>query len=163
MRQLREDGELLLAGTRILVVEDEVFLALELEEALSGEGAEVVGPSHTVPKRTHWLARKCSRPRCSTCRWAGIPSARSPRNYQTAGSLSSSIRAKATLRACTANGQGARLSGNRSRRKSWSQPWRDCSRTDMGLWGLRANDCQFGWEGRPLARSTCSGEPIVRR
>ncbi|MFY9698565.1 MAG: hypothetical protein WAK34_09660 [Rhodoplanes sp.] len=28
-------------------MEDEVFLALELEQALSGEGAEVVGPSHT--------------------------------------------------------------------------------------------------------------------
>lgn len=55
MPQLREDGELLLAGTRILVVEDEVFLALELEEALSGEGAEVVGPSHTVAE-AHALA-----------------------------------------------------------------------------------------------------------
>lgn len=33
----------------------QVFLALELEEALSGEGAEFVGPSHTVAE-AHALA-----------------------------------------------------------------------------------------------------------
>lgn len=40
--------DLTLAGTRILVVEDEVLLALELEQALSDEGAEIVGPCYTV-------------------------------------------------------------------------------------------------------------------
>ena len=51
MRRLCSTKEnLTLAGTRILVVEDEVLLALELELALSCEGAEIVGPCYTIPQ-----------------------------------------------------------------------------------------------------------------
>src|SRR5262245_14062832 len=37
-----------LSGARILVVEDDFLIALELAAVLSDAGAEVVGPSHTV-------------------------------------------------------------------------------------------------------------------
>lgn len=37
-----------LAGTRILVIEDEYYLADDLSRALSGAGAEVVGPVGTL-------------------------------------------------------------------------------------------------------------------
>ena len=42
-----EEGERLL-GKRVLVVEDEAMLAMDLGFALEDEGAEVVGPSGTV-------------------------------------------------------------------------------------------------------------------
>ena len=58
MRRLCSTKEnLTLAGTRILVVEDEVLLALELELALSCEGAEIVGPCYTI-KEAQNLATK---------------------------------------------------------------------------------------------------------
>ena len=37
-----------LAGRRLLVVEDEYFLAAELVEALSADGAKVIGPAASV-------------------------------------------------------------------------------------------------------------------
>lgn len=37
-----------LEGARILVVEDEVIIALEIAASLEEEGAEVIGPSHTL-------------------------------------------------------------------------------------------------------------------
>jgi CheY-like chemotaxis protein len=37
-----------LAGRRILVVEDEYFIASDLKRALAGEGAEVIGPVSSV-------------------------------------------------------------------------------------------------------------------
>jgi DNA-binding NtrC family response regulator len=37
-----------LSGVRVLVVEDDFFIALELATTLSDAGAEVVGPSNTV-------------------------------------------------------------------------------------------------------------------
>lgn len=41
----RRDGVESLAGLRVLVVEDEALLALDLEEGLVAEGCEVVGPA----------------------------------------------------------------------------------------------------------------------
>ena len=38
----------LLAGRRILVVEDEVLVAMELSFALADAGASVAGPAHTI-------------------------------------------------------------------------------------------------------------------
>src|SRR5512132_362784 len=37
-----------LSGARILVVEDEVFIALDLQATLTDAGAEVIGPSFTL-------------------------------------------------------------------------------------------------------------------
>jgi DNA-binding NtrC family response regulator len=37
-----------LEGARILVVEDEVIIALDIAASLEDEGAEVIGPSHTL-------------------------------------------------------------------------------------------------------------------
>lgn len=37
-------------NSRILVVEDEVLIALEIAQALEAEGFEVVGPCHTVSR-----------------------------------------------------------------------------------------------------------------
>jgi CheY-like chemotaxis protein len=37
-----------LEGARILVVEDEVIIALDIAASLEEEGAEVIGPSHTM-------------------------------------------------------------------------------------------------------------------
>ena len=42
----------LLRGRRILVVEDEFLLALDLELALQAAGAEVIGPAGTLVKAT---------------------------------------------------------------------------------------------------------------
>lgn len=39
-----------LAGRRILVIEDEYFVASDLKRILRGEGAEVVGPTADVPR-----------------------------------------------------------------------------------------------------------------
>ncbi|MEK0081884.1 HWE histidine kinase domain-containing protein [Benzoatithermus flavus] len=44
---VRED---VLAGTRVLVVEDELMLTMTLERILKGVGAEPVGPATTVPE-----------------------------------------------------------------------------------------------------------------
>jgi DNA-binding response OmpR family regulator len=41
-------GSALLGGARVLVVEEDFFIALELVSILSEAGAEVVGPSQTV-------------------------------------------------------------------------------------------------------------------
>jgi DNA-binding NtrC family response regulator len=41
-------GSALLGGARVLVVEDDFFIALELASILSDAGAEIVGPSQTV-------------------------------------------------------------------------------------------------------------------
>ena len=38
-----------LAGRRVLLVEDEVIVALELSLELEDQGAEVVGPAHSLP------------------------------------------------------------------------------------------------------------------
>lgn len=45
---LHEDRTSSLAGLRILIVEDDPFLALELEQLVADHGAEVVGPVPTV-------------------------------------------------------------------------------------------------------------------
>src|SRR5215831_14789420 len=37
-----------LAGTRILIVEDEVIVAMDIQTILEDEGAKVVGPAHTL-------------------------------------------------------------------------------------------------------------------
>ena len=39
-----------LAGKRVLVVEDEYFIATEIAEALEAAGAVVIGPAATVPE-----------------------------------------------------------------------------------------------------------------
>jgi CheY-like chemotaxis protein len=39
-----------LAGRRVLVVEDEMMIAMLLEDMLSELGCAVVGPAHTVPE-----------------------------------------------------------------------------------------------------------------
>lgn len=38
----------LLAGLRVLIVEDDALIALDLADTLSAAGAEVVGPAHAV-------------------------------------------------------------------------------------------------------------------
>jgi len=48
--------EQLLAGSRILVVEDEYFLADDLDEALTQAGAEVLGPMPSVGDATRFIA-----------------------------------------------------------------------------------------------------------
>ena len=42
------DEQTRLAGTRVLIVEDEYYLADDLSRALSGAGAEIVGPVGTL-------------------------------------------------------------------------------------------------------------------
>ncbi|MBB5696139.1 response regulator [Muricoccus pecuniae] len=63
---MSEGGETL-RGRRILVVEDEYFIAEEVREALERAGAEVVGPVPEVGEAMA-LAREgaCSTGRCST-------------------------------------------------------------------------------------------------
>lgn len=45
-----------LQGSRILVVEDEYFLAADIQEALTAAGADVVGPVATVDEAAALLA-----------------------------------------------------------------------------------------------------------
>jgi DNA-binding response OmpR family regulator len=45
---LQEDIRSRLAGRRVLVAEDDPLIAAELHDALSGQGAQVVGPVPTV-------------------------------------------------------------------------------------------------------------------
>ena len=51
-------GPVSLAGRRILLVEDEMMLALELEMALEDEGAEVIGPIDDLSKGLARLDRE---------------------------------------------------------------------------------------------------------
>lgn len=46
---INSDGSDPIVGRRILVVEDEVVLAMELETLLGEHGLEVIGPVHNVP------------------------------------------------------------------------------------------------------------------
>jgi CheY-like chemotaxis protein len=46
-----------LAGRRILIVEDEMLVALDLEELLKSWGAEVLGPVPSVAKALDYLAQ----------------------------------------------------------------------------------------------------------
>ena len=54
-----EDREepLSLSGTRVLVVEDEYFIADDVRRILSGAGAEIVGPVATVAKAQQAIDR----------------------------------------------------------------------------------------------------------
>ena len=45
-----------LSGRRILVVEDEVLLAMDLEDALASHGAEVLGPVSSIAQALALLA-----------------------------------------------------------------------------------------------------------
>lgn len=45
-----EDRENPLAGTRVLIVEDEYYLADDLSRALTEAGAEIIGPVGTLPE-----------------------------------------------------------------------------------------------------------------
>lgn len=42
--------------SRILVVEDEALIAMEIADALEEGGFEVIGPCHTVSQALNWLA-----------------------------------------------------------------------------------------------------------
>lgn len=44
----KQDGKL--AGRRILIVEDEFFLADDLKRALAAQGAEIAGPANTLDR-----------------------------------------------------------------------------------------------------------------
>lgn len=46
-----------MAGRKILVVEDEFFVAEDLSELLRSAGAEVVGPASTLPAALHLVER----------------------------------------------------------------------------------------------------------
>jgi CheY-like chemotaxis protein len=46
-----------LAGLRILVVEDESIIALDIARLLAAAGATVIGPAHTVTKALYLIAR----------------------------------------------------------------------------------------------------------
>jgi DNA-binding response OmpR family regulator len=47
-----------LAGARLLIVEDEVIIAMELQSALEEAGAKVIGPAHTFKAAMQCAAHK---------------------------------------------------------------------------------------------------------
>lgn len=51
-------GELPLSGARVLIVEDEFFIADDLARALRGAGGEPVGPVNTVEQAEQLLGRE---------------------------------------------------------------------------------------------------------
>lgn len=57
---IRGDNAAFLAGARVLLVEDEPLIALELEQFLAACGAEIVGPAPTV--RAALAALQAGRP-----------------------------------------------------------------------------------------------------
>lgn len=64
-----------LQGVRVLVVEDEYFIADDLRNALAAQGAAVVGPAPSVHRASELLARElrfnspCSTSICGV-RWS---------------------------------------------------------------------------------------------
>ena len=60
---MTEAGQALLAGKRILVVEDEYWLAAEIAHALEEEGAEILGPAGTMAQAQDLLEQQ--RPDCA--------------------------------------------------------------------------------------------------
>ena len=57
-RASRSASASVLQATRILVVEDEALIALEIASILSGEGAEIVGPMMTVKDALACIGRE---------------------------------------------------------------------------------------------------------
>ena len=55
---LSNEGAAGLAGVRVLIVEDELLVALDLEESLAAAGAEVLGPVPTVRRALAALERR---------------------------------------------------------------------------------------------------------
>jgi DNA-binding NtrC family response regulator len=47
-----------IAGRRILIIEDEMLLAMDLEQFLQGCGAEVLGPVPTIEQALEFLSRQ---------------------------------------------------------------------------------------------------------
>ena len=71
------DGKL----ARILVVEDDAFLAFDLVEWLSRAGFTVVGPASSLAEAMPLLSRLAATRQCSTCTSAGArPRSRWPLN-----------------------------------------------------------------------------------
>jgi hypothetical protein len=54
-----------LAGQRILVVEDEMLLAMMVEDLLAGLGCRVIGPARPSPRRCALRSRNASTASCS--------------------------------------------------------------------------------------------------
>jgi hypothetical protein len=79
-----------LAGKRVLIVEDDNILAMNLVEELAAEGAKAIGPAGTVDgalkaiKNADWMVRS------STSTWGGTRLSRSPMLWLTATFHSSS-------------------------------------------------------------------------
>jgi hypothetical protein len=60
-------GPLPLAGCRVLILEDEYYLAADLEASLSSAGAEIVGPISELSKVLEQVAHDAA-PTCNTHR-----------------------------------------------------------------------------------------------
>src|SRR4051812_39815714 len=59
-QRARPDGTAALADARILVVEDDFLISLELQSILSDAGAEVVGPARSVEGGLALVSEKLS-------------------------------------------------------------------------------------------------------
>jgi DNA-binding NtrC family response regulator len=55
----RSDSTVALGGARILVVEDDYIISVELGAMLAAAGAEVIGPCHTVAQARSLIGEDC--------------------------------------------------------------------------------------------------------